>query len=778
MKALRPVSRPWLIAALILWAATAYAAGRERDPYAGYVYPAGGRQGTTLRVTVGGQNLMGAALTYVSGEGVKATVIEHVKPLTKKQLGEIAQVMREVARKRMTERSRPAPAPPAAGTAPAAGTKPPDKPAEQAEVLTLPDHPWLRGIENMTLEQLQDLRARLYNPKLQPNSQIAEWVIVDVTIDASAKPGDRELWVATPNGLTNPIRFAVGAVPEVEEKEPNDTFATANGPVSLPALLTGQVMPGDVDYFRFKARRGQKLVLQAKARHLTPYLADTVPGWFQAVLTLYDAQGKELVCDDDYRFDPDPVLLFQVPQEGEYVLQIRDSIYRGREDFIYRISVGEQPFITSMFPLGGREGTPTLVSVEGWNLPWKQVQLDTQPGQGWLREASWSSPAGLSNTLTYAVDALPETSELEPNDIPAQALRVTPPQIINGHISHPGDLDTFRLEAAAGEELVAEVAARRLGSPLDSLLRVLDATGKVLAFNDDNPEKETGLLTHHADSYVRFRFPKAGTYFVQLSDTEQHGGEDFGYRLRLGPPQPDFALRISPSSLSVSAGRTVTLTVAALRKDGFTDAIDLALRNNTAGFVLGGARIPAGHNDVRLTLTAPVARFTAPLVLQMEGRAVVGGKKLVRPVVPAEDMMQAFAYRHLVPVPNFLVAVTPARVYMPAFTVPEGTLLRIPPGGTVQLQVPVAAGPQALAAMRFELSEPPKGLTLQSATTADRLVTFTFKAEVAAIGTGDNLIVEAFAEVSPERFGGKPGSGNRRMSMGILPAIPFEVIKN
>ena len=96
-------------------------------------------------------------------------------------------------------------------------------------------------------------------------------------------------------------------------------------------------MPGDVDRYRFTAAQGQQLVAVVCARELMPYLADAVPGWFQAALTLYDAQGHEVAYGDDYRFHPDPVIHFKIPADGEYVIEIRDAIYRGREDFVYRV---------------------------------------------------------------------------------------------------------------------------------------------------------------------------------------------------------------------------------------------------------------------------------------------------------------------------------------------------------------------------------------------------------------------------------------------------------
>ena len=129
--------------------------------------------------------------------------------------------------------------------------------------------------------------------------------------------------------------------------------------VKLPAVVNGQIMPGAVDRIRFSAARGQHLVLSVAARDLIPYLADAVPGWFQATMTLYDPRGKEVAYDDDYRFHPDPVLYYEIPTAGEYSLEIKDAIYRGREDFVYRISMGELPFLTGIFPLGGPAGSDT-----------------------------------------------------------------------------------------------------------------------------------------------------------------------------------------------------------------------------------------------------------------------------------------------------------------------------------------------------------------------------------------------------------------------------------
>ncbi|MFK9339967.1 hypothetical protein ACJEKK_25535, partial [Escherichia coli] len=87
---------------------------------------------------------------------------------------------------------------------------------------------------------------------------------------------------------------------------------------------------------------------------------------FQATLALCDAKGNELAYDDDFRFDPDPVLYFEVPADGQYVIEIKDALYRGRDDFVYRIAMGESPFVTGIFPLGGRAGEQTAAELTGW----------------------------------------------------------------------------------------------------------------------------------------------------------------------------------------------------------------------------------------------------------------------------------------------------------------------------------------------------------------------------------------------------------------------------
>ena len=228
---------------------------------------------------------------------------------------------------------------------------------------------------------------------------------------------------------------------------------------------------------------------------------------------------------------------------------------------------------------------------------------------------------------------------------------------MNGRIERPGDSDVFCFEARAGSKIVAEVYARRLNSPVDSVLKLTDAAGRKLIANDDNEDKAAGLITHHADSLFTTTLPADGTYYLHMADAQSKGGDAYGYRLRISTPRPDFELRVVPSSINARAGATIPITVYAIRKDGFAGDIALTLRSAPKGFTLKGGPLTAEQEQVKLTLKVPAVSPRMPVSLNLEGHAEIRGQQVVRKAVPAEDMMQAFLYRHLVPSEDLKVAV-------------------------------------------------------------------------------------------------------------------------
>jgi hypothetical protein len=543
-----------------------------------------------------------------------------------------------------------------------------------------------------------------------------------------------------------------------------------------PARQQGAVpfTPGEADRYRFEGHRGQNLVVTVSARELMPYLADAVPGWFQPTVALFDDKGNELAYDDDYRFNPDPVLNYRLPADGSYIVEIKDALYRGREDFVYRMSVGELPFVTSAFPLGGRAGTVTNVSLTGWNLAASHVEMNAKGKQ----EGIYPLPAAAANRIPFAIDTLPEIIEKEPNDTAKNAQRLKLPVTVNGRIDRPGDWDVFGIQGGKGQEIVAEVLARRLGSPLDSVLKLTDAAGRQLAFNDDFDDKAAGLLTHQADSLIRATLPAAGIYYISIGDAQHKGGPEYAYRLRIGPPRPDFELLVTPSAINGGRGMSIPVTVHALRRDGFSGEIAIGLKDAPQGVALSGAVVPAGQDRVRITVSIPPAALPGePTSLRLEGRATIEGREVTHAAWPAEERMQAFAYHHLVPAEDLKLIVTRRAVFRSPVRVSASQALRIPLGGSVHVPVQVLLPPNsAISKLYFELSEPQDGLDLLPPTGDHAEIVLQCDAAKAKPGLKGNLIVNLVGERTATPANGTARPTTQRVQLGALPAMPFEIV--
>jgi hypothetical protein len=778
----------------ILLALAPLLAPAQERPRIGYVFPAGGRQGTTFLVAVGGQFLgswkgdyqIDVLQAHFSGGGIQTTLRKDIRPLNSQE-AQVLQDKHDQLRKK--------------------GSK---------EVETLKE---LFEIQR----KLTRARSEFMRRETQP--ALADSVTVEITLAPDAKPGRRELRVETPRGLSSPLAFYVGQLPEFRGKEPEAAFDPRDflegqtrlpprpeTPITLPAVANGQILPrepdmlwpspdrftpGAADRFRFEARKGQQLVIAAAARELIPYLPDAVPGWFQATLALYDAKGKELAYDDDFRFHPDPVLLFKVPEDGQYVVEIKDAIYRGRPDFVYRITLGEIPYITGIFPLGARAGAAANVKLSGWNLPVDTLTIDAKDMTPGLRPLSVRKGDTISNTMPFAVDTLPECLEREPNDATQAAQALTLPMIVNGRIDRPGDEDVFRFEGRAGQEVIAEVNARRLESPLDSVLELLDAAGGRLAFNDDHEDPSDDQKTHHADSLIRFSLPADGTYYVRLGDAQRHGGPEYAYRLRLSAPRPDFELRVTPSCIHAISWRLNPFAVCALRKDGFNGEIKLRFKDDPFGLALSGGAVPEGQDRIGLTLAIAPMLSGESLHPCLEGRAMIDGKEVVHQAIPADVMTQAFFYKHVVPARDLTVvpddrdrfreeAARAAKEKKPApsppaarrtFQSPMEILseqpVRIPIGGTASVQVRMSWS--RTGQIQVDLSDPPEGIAVDRVSWTERGLDLVLRGDAKAKPRlKGNLMANAFLQTTVTEKDGK--TREVRNLIGPLPAMPFEVV--
>lgn len=636
---------------LAAWLWTPIIVQAQTRPYIGFAYPAGGQQGATFQIRLGGQGLDGVQSATVTGWGVNAKIMDYRRRLNNEEM----QVLRDQVKE-------------------------------------------LKGVTSQE-SRIARIEERIADFVPTPAcAAIATLTIVEVTIAPDAEPGRREIRLITTRGVSNPLAFHVGQVPEVCRKPMLTATIQVLGKearslrqrptneiearITIPCSVNGQIASGEVNRYRFQASKGQRLVIAALARQLIPFIADAVPGWFQPVLALYDANGKELAFSDDYRFQPDPVILYEIPKSGEYVFTIGDALCRGREDFVYRVTIGELPFLTGIFPLGAKAGASVSPRMTGWNV--EQALLippskDAKPG---VYSLTATANGMVSNPLPFVIDELPDALESEPNNSVSNAQKLTPPVIINGQITNADDRDVFQFTAKSNDTIVAEVYARRLASPLDSVIKLTDAAGRVLAFSDDREDLAAGINTHHADSWLIATLPAHGTYFVHVADIAQHGDDDYAYRLRISAPQPDFELRVVPSSVRIRTNASAAMTVYAQRKDGFTGPIQLELKDAPAVFSAAPVKIAPGQNSAVLNIKGPPTAMKEPISLTIVGTARVGEKTVAREAMAADDQMQAFLWRHLVPASKLTVL-----TYDPGYEPPPK---RVAPAATITTNAPAA----------------------------------------------------------------------------------------
>src|SRR5262249_50691879 len=149
--------------------------------------------------------------------------------------------------------------------------------------------------------------------------------------------------------------------------------------------------------------------------------------------------------------------------------------------------MGELPYIAHVFPLGIPRQGGAEVTLEGFNLGDQTTVKLTPPAGAQTMETiaiPFQPPKGsLLNKPRIAVGDYPEIFEQEPNDALAHATAISLPVTINGRIHHEtaagaADQDVYRFTAKKGQTLVFSVTAQRIGSPLDSVIEILDAQGR------------------------------------------------------------------------------------------------------------------------------------------------------------------------------------------------------------------------------------------------------------------------------------------------------------
>ena len=667
------MKKTFAAAAVLFAAANLSAAG-----HIGFCYPAGAQRGKTVDIILGGQGIGGKKIID-AGPGITLEKITYVPGFpvpAGDQRRYISQWIEAL------ESGKPRPVMP-----------------ENTQNWRIT--PWYDNIDKLNELETAILHRWFYTPRnpLQMSPSINQRVILTLKIDPNAPLGKRELRVMSASDATNQVPFFIGEHPEINEpryERPGKKNRAMRPVIPIPGTVNGQIYPGECDKFYFKAQKGDIITFETKARELVPFIGDGVPGHFQAVLEVFDPQGKSAAFADDHHYNPDPTMIFKAPKDGIYTLVVRDSIYRGRADFVYRITAtkGMKKFV--MPPAPDRIKELTL--------------FDGKTGS------------------------------------------VTAPARLQGVISKPGDKLCFTLNASPEKPLVLELIARRLGSPLDGIINVFDSNGKLIASNDDIKRPKVGLILHNADSYLLFKAPAKGQYKVEVTDTTGAGSAEHYYHLRVDIPRPGFIGYITPSLIAVPRDGCKQFTAIVERLDGYDKEIKLEISNSHGYKLTGADTIPAKADRATFTLKAPFKPNNALVNINIYAR---NGKEIVD-FTAGDELMQAFAYYHVVPSAKLFVA--PKWEWNAnLFKWSDTKAVSMQKGSSQTLKIKYGTLPASVNPTidSVEAIDPPRGVTVSDFTAIDGTFSFKFNAakDCDAFEKNQLFLLRVSYDAAPNRQG-------------------------
>lgn len=323
---------------------------------------------------------------------------------------------------------------------------------------------------------------------LDDGERKADSLRAEVDIPATAPAGPRRFWITTPSGVPAAQIFYIDAAAETGEQEPNDAIDRATAG-AVPSTLSGAInVPGDVDCWRLDLKAGQQVVVQDRAKALGSIL--------DPLYEALDGQGKVIASGRS-------TLAFSATADGPHYLRLSDLQFGGSGGHIYRLEVSQAPYVATAFPLGVTIGGESKVEVTGVNLPGSTV----------VATAAAALPPGAILPVPGTTAGAPRlVAAAGPQGVEGESTPLPCPSGVSGRIQAPGEADLHPFQALKRQRMVVEVFGRRVGSPVDPVVEILDAQGKPLprallrpvaetnvAFRDHNSTQKTIRLTKWDD---------------------------------------------------------------------------------------------------------------------------------------------------------------------------------------------------------------------------------------------------------------------------------------
>ena len=485
---------------------------------------------------------------------------------------------------------------------------------------------------------------------------------IKFTARPDAQPGVRDFKLFTDRGVSTVGQIVITRDLVVWDDVSTDTMDGAKE-FQVPSTLTGVFeKPEDLDYFKFKGQAGQRLAIHCRCMRLQDRIHD-LQTHADPIVTLKNNLGSTVAACDNY-FAADPYFVVEIPQTGEYFLEVRDERYKSNAYWNYAIEVIDRPFPTNAFPLAIAADQPVAFDLigasveEGTKVTFDPFPLTLETGRQWL--SLRSDDGGLYDPIPIYVSQEKIINEADDNnDTVKNAQRIEVPSVVNGRMDKEADIDYFSFEAKKGDTLTFEVIARRSQSLLDSFISIENAEGTRLYAADDYT---FGRRSNWDSKYDNFSVPDDGLYHISIHDRHLRGGPEYVYAIEISRSAPTFELTLDTDKTLTTPGTSGVLFVRAKRFNGFAGEIQLHAENLPAGVQVAAGKILASGQDGCIVFTA---NKDAPLDAQhvrIYGSAVLDGDegqntKLLIDATPYQETYMPGGGRSHYPVDTYTLSI-------------------------------------------------------------------------------------------------------------------------
>jgi hypothetical protein len=254
--------------------------------------------------------------------------------------------------------------------------------------------------------------------------------------------------------------------------------------------------------------------------------------------------------------------------------------------------------------------------------------------------------SGVSNPYLLRYARAPVVLDNEANDTSETAQEIPVPCEIAGRVEKKGDRDYYRFHAKKGEIYSIEAFGDRLDSPvsLNCLIRPRGKDGGT-EFSDNNESLHPTLFFTRTEDPARMRFavPADGDYILRVSsrDADLHAGPRHLYRIRIAPEQPDFQLIVMPPATSTPDACVVRqdgrsyYTVLVWRLDGFAGEVKLSAEGLPEGVTCPPQVVGPNQKLGTLVISAAANAPAWTGAITVKGTASIQGQEAVRVARPA-----------------------------------------------------------------------------------------------------------------------------------------------